>query len=641
MFRSIFLIVSLLFFYSNVFAQSKLMKWGVVPKEHLEMTVAPFDSAAHAVVLSEYGAYEFSRTTFPIRLYYTKRVKLMDTDGIDEFGTVKIPFYQKDGKENITKIRAHVIKNKGGVAQKIEVPKKNIVKDEGMYGWADVKIAFPQLEVGDIIEWKYTFNSARYWAIDPWKFQSDYPTIRSEVVVKSIDSSLDFKFFLNGSNSKSLYDKSKSKFLLENQPPLKDEPFVANPDDYKDIVYFQLAGYKKFGSTVSYESFLNTWDELASDYYLDTDVRTYFRDRKYEDILALIPKGESDIDYIKNIRSYAVSNFGWNDRWGISPKQTYNELLKSKSGSIPELNLHLCGLLQAAGFKVTPLLISSRSNGKLFSIAPLLTQFDYLLCYLELDDKNYVLDATHKNLPYNVLPKEAWVEKGLYLVKKEAKIIDLDVQGTKFINRNNILVEVKSDGTLEASANNIYSGYNSVNVRSGINNKGLEEYLEQRIYEEEAELDSSSVTNLADPEKPLSVFSRVIKEVGKGKVFIQPKEFFPLRENPFTQEKRFLPIEIANDRAIRSSIQFKVPEGYEITSFPEVLNITLPSKIGKFTFISKKSFDRELQMMIMFNLKKVTVNPEYYQYFREFYIQLLAKLNESIVISPVKGELNQ
>lgn len=148
-----------------------------------------------AVIIGQKTEYLFTRlasgrkytTTVRIKEYIHKRIKLQDKNALDEFSTF---YYVTMGRDGMAEYK--VIKANG---KEVNVDMKNAIEEETdiptiykpiYYRWGIkyFKIAIPDLEVGDIID--YTINSTILWdmrqegiGFTPFIFSlaNNYPTI--------------------------------------------------------------------------------------------------------------------------------------------------------------------------------------------------------------------------------------------------------------------------------------------------------------------------------------------------------------------------------------------------------------------------------------------------------------------------------
>ena len=90
-----------------------------------------------------------------------------------------------------------------------------------------------------------------------------------------------------------------------------------------------------------------------------------------------------------------------------------------------EINHTLTMFLRNAGIEANPVVLSTRRNGYLNKLLPLVSQFNYVITCAKIGDKEYLLDASDKFRPYNVLPERAINGEGLLVSESKYKWVDL------------------------------------------------------------------------------------------------------------------------------------------------------------------------------------------------------------------------
>ncbi len=190
------------------------------------------------MVLNDYGKIVFGYEAVYIERH--KRIKILNRKGLQE-ATISIPYYAKDNLEKIAFLRAQTLKidDKGKVHTQ-EVNAKQIFDVNHTSNLREKRFIFPNVEVGSIIEYRYTTISKNFFTLEGWNFQSGIPTIHSELRVEK-PQSLTYRILLQGSRLSQKYEKLEEQtWSLDNLHALVKEPFVANYQDYAEKISFQL-----------------------------------------------------------------------------------------------------------------------------------------------------------------------------------------------------------------------------------------------------------------------------------------------------------------------------------------------------------------------------------------------------------------
>ena len=113
---------------------------------------------------------------------------------------------------------------------------------------------------------------------------------------------------------------------------------------------------------------------------------------------------------INAIHNFVRQNIAWDGTSRKSLDGSLKKALENKKGSSAEINLLLGSLLEKAGLTVFPVLISTRDHGFVRESIPVTSQFNYMVCLVESEGKQILLDATDKLLPPEVLPERCLKE---------------------------------------------------------------------------------------------------------------------------------------------------------------------------------------------------------------------------------------
>ncbi len=201
--------------------------WGM-PEEASRQTKVPEKwKNESAVVLFEYVRHDYEQNAVftNIRLHHSyylrRRIKLQDKQAVEAFSE----FSFRDGGRNFLLARADkyffgvkIIKTDGR-EQVIDLDEA-VVKKEKVFvtDSEEKKIAIPDLEPGDILDYYYVSNIIHYRShkfFDPQSFflNGEYPTVCQKLELKPMDKSRLNVHYLNGVPELE-YDKEQKKYHL-------------------------------------------------------------------------------------------------------------------------------------------------------------------------------------------------------------------------------------------------------------------------------------------------------------------------------------------------------------------------------------------------------------------------------------------
>jgi hypothetical protein len=185
----------------------------------------------------------------------------------------------------------------------------------------------------------------------------------------------------------------RHRWAVRDVPALREEPFLTTLHDHAMRMDFQLAAYLHPGQGPVQE--LTTWEDLATRLaehpYFGRQVTT----RALRQQAATVTTGLSDPEAKMNaIYDFLRTSITPSGRRGFLASENLDAVLRTKSGSVPEINLLLLAMLRGAG----PVLISTRSNGRLLRQYPLASQFNYV-----------AVEATWATVPSCSMPRIRFV----------------------------------------------------------------------------------------------------------------------------------------------------------------------------------------------------------------------------------------
>ncbi|MFA4864975.1 MAG: hypothetical protein WC605_14545, partial [Bacteroidales bacterium] len=307
-----------------------------------------------------------------------------------------------------------------------------------------------------------------------------------------------------------------------------------------------------------------------------------------------------------------------------------------KIGNSSDVNLILIQLLKKLDLNVTPVALSTRSNGFLSPLFPSLDKLNYVVAYVVIDNKPYFVDATEEYLPVGMLPercinlqgriidemKSDWVD--LIPQKKDKTLIQVDLT----IGPDLVMTGTMNRNSYDYAAlefRNDYAKFNSEEefLRDMENNNLGLSIIKSRI----SSLDSIYLP--IQEEYDVRIKNRVTS--AGNMLYIYPLLFEQVIENPFKSEERNYPVDFITPSEMTFISKITIPEGLQIVELPKVMVMKLPdnsvsiqyqiSAVGNIVYLTYK-----------FNLTKPFFSVEEYADLRTFFSELVKKHSEPIVI---------
>ena len=104
--------------------------------------------------------------------------------------------------------------------------------------------------------------------------------------------------------------------------------------------------------------------------------------------------------------------------------------------------------------------------------------------------------------------------------------------------------------------------------------------------------------------------------------------------NPFTAEKRELPMFFEFPKQQKFTVNLEIPEGYAVESMPKSATISTGENVGLFAF-NIQNTGNKIQISVVSEMKSVLVSAAFYDAIKEFYKAMYDKLNEKIVLKKI------
>ncbi|MEM1337433.1 MAG: DUF3857 domain-containing protein [Bacteroidota bacterium] len=651
-------------------AQEKNFKFGKVSKEEILQKAHPLEADAEAAILYKkerlYYQYVEGEGFHTIREAHF-RVKIYKKSGLD-WGTVAVPLYTSDdGGERISSIKAYTYNMEGEKIAKVKLGKSGIFKEKVNKYRTKASLVMPEVKEGSVIEVEYQIASDFAGNIDEFKFQYGIPLDVVDVSVE-IPEYFFFKRYGRGFYPINLQQSRRNRTInmvyketnqnrmvggatkstmgewdfvenvykanIKNIPSLKEVDYTDNIDNYRSAIKFELASTQFPNS--AYKNFSLSWEDVAKSIFdFDDFGGELGKKRLVRDIVDVLKAEEQDkTALLQNIFHYVKDNFTWNTYYGVLCENGIKKTLAEKSGNVADINLTLTAMLQYAGFEAHPVLVSTKSHG--IPLFPTREGFNYVVTAVYTGQELLLMDATEKMGTVGVLPMRALNWKGR-LIKEDGASKEIELCPKMPAKRIVFMsADIMENGTVAGKMRTQLTHNWAYNYRKSHKNETLEDIMdamEERYLE--MEIDGLELKNEKDCDKPLVESCSFVKEnqleVISGKLYFKPALFLALMENPFKIDKREYPVDFGFPKLNKLTVNFKIPEGFQVESMPENTALGLPDGLGNFKYSIQQQGD-VLQFRCQTQIKKPIIPPTYYQALKEFYNQIVVKQTENVVL---------
>lgn len=636
----------------SVFAQYKFNEQSYsVSRDDLTTNEFVADSTAKALVIYEDGNSFFNESLSKLITDIKRKVKIFDKNDSD-LSTVEILLYRSDkrgNKEKIRNISATTTTLVGNEIITTKIDEKDIFEEEYDDNHTIIKFTFPNVQDGSILNYSYTLESPFIFNYHRWDFQEDIPKLYSEYRT-SIPATYDYNIKLIGKANLAVNeavikyncvefgmgaraDCTEARYVMKNIPAFVDEDYMTSRRNYLSTIEFELNTVKHFDGTV--RKYTKTWKdadkELASEKSIGKQLnKTSLVKKLITDQLNGI---DNELDKAKRIYNYVQSNYAWNEEYQLFKEVSLNETIKTKSGRVSELNLLLFNLLKAYNIQVKPVLLATRNSGIPTKLYPVISEFNYLIVQVEIDNKTYLLDATDKYLSFGELPFRCLNYYGRLLDFKEGSTwIDIKpLENNVVLHR--LSLKFNENDVLEGTLNSKYQDHNALSKKKAYfpnknsyiedfknNNPNIDvidhviktELITDNVYEEELNIEYSDFNEAAD------------------KLFLDPFLIKFFKENPFKLQERTYPIEFGYSNTFTYMAQFDLENRFEVVSIPEAYSIGLPDNSGTISF-NPTAADDKLIIVFKVSLKSEVYSPILYDHLKQFFNKIIDTQSKTLI----------
>ena len=607
------------------------------------------DSTARAMVIYEKGNSYVSNTNFRLKTEIQRKIKILNRNGIDK-GTVSIFIYkpQKGNREKIENIYAAVYNMVNGEVIKTALDKSAIFEENYNENYNVVKFALPNVQVGSVITYSYTAESPYMFKYKGWSFQDDIPKLYSEYNA-SIPGNWEYNIKLVGGKQLSTNTSSIKKnciqtsngansscgiykYVMKDIPAFINEDFMTTRLNYLARIEYELAVFRGFDGTV--DNITKTWKTTDTEIKKDSDLGKQLRRSNLVKNLLNdnILSEQNTLTKAENIFKYVQENYTWNKQYDVLNNVSIKNLIDKKSGSVGEINALLFNLLATNDIDVKPILLSTRANGFITQLFPVISDFNYVIVKATIDGEDYLLDATDKYLVFGQLPFRCLNSNGRLLNSKDnsrwypIKIKDYSVKQYQYN------LDFKDD-IIKGEVNYFSRGYHSLNDRKRYFSNtetyttDLEHSYEDIVF---SNFETVNTERLSEDFK-LKFKVNMSPDVVGSTVYLNPIIFKFFDKNPFLLQQRSYPIDFGYKDIFTFNIRINIDENYIIKSIPEKLSISLPNNKGSLIFSSDKH-DNFIIVYFKLTFKEAIYEPEYYDSLKKLLTQVIETQNNSLIV---------
>jgi hypothetical protein len=640
------------FSFTNVYSQKYTLPFGDIGYEELLNKPYKPDPGADAIILSDLATASLNYANgFYVEFERDVRIRIVNSNGFD-YANIEIPIYKDDLLEYY---RASTFNTKNGEIAQTPVPKKSFIIDKTTKSFSTLKFSFPDVHEGSVIEYQYkiSMNKGSMFDLVPWEFQSDIPT-RASALTISYPEYFIYKNIISGDamavrssvkHSKSyLYGESmdviNNTWYVNDMPAFMAEPYIKSQKEHLTKITFELGSVNFPHQSV--EEVTPTYKTLTTK-LLERDDFGQPLKSKFTSLAKKLTSGMTDdLSKLKSIHHYVSSKLLWNGDKDYTASSTLRNVLSKGKGNSADLNMILICMLRSVNIKADPVILSTRSNGSINELSAMVQQFNYMLAYVTVDGKNYLIDATDPLRPFDELPFDCLNGTGRLIIPDNSRFVVLK-NDEKYMSSSRYNLNLDTLGNIQGSMETRYSGYDAVNSRNLVRIEGKEGYSD-RIKSLNSGFDFSdfSIINAENPDSVLDVKLNFTTSTGTqfagDEIIFYPALTAVSKKSPFYSPERKYPVDFGCPMLQDYKMYLRIPDGYSISQYPENASVKLGKDDGSFELKSEVK-GNYLEMSSSFHINRTLFPLSEYKNLQSFYGEFLKKQAEPVVIKKISKNL--
>ncbi len=648
--------------FSQTAITAPVCKLGKATAADFEPSAFEKDTSAHAVILYDYGSYEFIFNVdngFEVRYYFHQRIKILDKQGMVLANKI-IPYQSGQGsEEDVYSIEGYTYNLVNGEVKKDHLAKKSVVDEKKVNGLYLRKIAMPNVQVGSIIEIEYFKTSPQTFSLPDWYFQqTDYPVLWSEVettvpryweyakllqgyeplvINKETDESFPAPFLSGYNGTEAKYTAYHNHFAMQNVPALRETDHTNTLKNYLARINFDMVSFKS-PFQMARKNFATTWEKVAATIMDDEQIGEQLDKGFMADALKeLTLKDVYPAQRTEKILAWVKKSVKWDGDYSIAPNDgAIKKAFDAKKGNSADMNLLLIAALRKAGVEAYPVFISTKKNGYIFRSAPNLNYFNHVIVNAVYDGQPHLIDASTKAAFINQLTPACFNGDGFCVKdKKTFEWIPLTSDKTAS-KKHRYEVKLNTDGSLEGTYKARFTDTEALLFREEFAEKTNDDIKKEwEKTHKGMTIKTLKIMNMDSLAKAISIEAE-IKVEGKAQVadkiiYINPLIYDIITENPLKTETRKTPIHFDYLSQNEVSVRIDLPEGYTIEELPKPSSIALQNSDAKATIVYGNK-PNQLEISSKISINKTMFLPTLYPVLREWYSTIIAKQSEQVVI---------
>jgi hypothetical protein len=633
------------------YAQTNGFAYGHILYTDMNMTTYERDTSAAAAVLDEFGYAFIDLNTYKLIFEHHQKIKILKKDGLSQADfTIPLRKTSSTRMEYLRELKASTWNLENNRIEETKLDPKKVYTENYSKYWDLKKFALPNVREGSVIEVYYRIESPYVFNFRRWEFQSDIPKVNSEYwteIPGNYNYNITLKGFLKLSKNESKIkpncitlasasaDCAFSKYAMQHVPAFVEEDYMTAKKNFIASINYELSTINYFDGRV--DKITKEWKDAEQELKKHSSFGVQLKkgkdiSQKLQELLAGVTDPKEKAVRVYN---FIKSWYEWNGIYDYFCDVGIKKAFDSRKGNIGDINLSLIAALDNAGLNVEPMLLSTRGNGHVNDLHPVLSDFDYVVAKLNLNDKVYLLDATDPFLMFGMLPERCFNGKGRVFGEKESYWYELKPQhSSKGLTILDLTLE--PSGSFTGTMQHFYDGYKSVEHRKRVASfTSTDEYLaDVRKHLDRVTITKHEISGIEDPESSIKeTFTVEIEgfdDLNTSNLLLNPFFTGKIEKNPFRSSARLYPVDFGIPVENTIVLNLTHPEEFELVSKPEGQALTLPHAGGRFLF-DVKPIGHKLTMSYSLVISKTLYSSAEYHYLKELYSRIIQAQNADLV----------
>lgn len=443
-------------------------------------------------------------------------------------------------------------------------------------------VAFPSVEVGAILDYRYELWFDSFFYLDPWYFSEDLPVRYSEVVFKAplTLQSRGWGRSPQGVKIESETQKQTNGYVVKawarDVPSLPDDPYGP---PYTDLAAQMLLLPTALSTEYVREPLLESWQtacELLSDSYDEVRRRDSGVDRKAFEIAgpAHTPREKAEALY-----RFVRDEIDAGPYVGVvvDSDASLGKVLSKHEASRAERALLLQAMLKALKIDSRLVWAGDRNNGTIDPQLPNPHWFDTVLVLVELDGQRFFLDPTDSSLGFGQLrPGYEGTTALIYDKKKPEQITLPEAPFDQNVRRAEVDLALDEKGRLTGTGTLRLTGHHAWEKTDWQEDdaktlQAWKDWLAERY--RDFQISDVKVTESPDEHKVVLTWALAQREeevLGDEATVVPCAPLGPLSQ-PFVQPASSRRSGVILDYTDRDEVELRLrwPEGWKVESLPK------------------------------------------------------------------------